>query len=176
MIIYKDALSEAQDELLTDSYKVEEIDGIILRVKGKMKTESTTVDDSMIGGNASAEGEDADAGADPTSVSGIDVVLAHRLVDFDIKKKDYMTYIKGYMGKVKDRIKETCPDEMDIFVANSAKFVKELVGNFKEWSFYCGESMNPDGMLVMCKWITNDKGDDEPYLYYFKHGLDAEKC
>ena len=30
------------------------------------------------GSNASAEGEDADDGSDPTSVSGIDIVLNHR--------------------------------------------------------------------------------------------------
>ena len=67
-----------KDEVLTDIYKVEEIDGVVLKVKGKMKTESTQVDDSMIGGNASAEGCDADAGGDDTVVSGIDIVMANR--------------------------------------------------------------------------------------------------
>eukprot|EP00923_Selenidium_pygospionis_P005755 GHVN01009821.1.p1 GENE.GHVN01009821.1~~GHVN01009821.1.p1 ORF type:complete len:172 (+),score=39.92 GHVN01009821.1:77-592(+) len=170
MIIYKDALSDTQDELLTDIYKMEEIDGIVLKVKGQMKTESTKVDDSMFGGNASAEGADADAGGDDSAVSGIDVVLGHRLCQFDMKKKDYMTHIKEYMSKVKERIAKECPDEMDIFVKGSSKFVKDVLSNYKEWDLYCGESMNPDGMLVLCKW-----DGETPYLYYFKHGLEAEK-
>lgn len=33
-----------------------------------------------------------------------------------------------------------------------------------------GESMHPDGMLAMMKWE-----DTTPYMYFFKHGLDAEK-
>ena len=44
-----------------------------------MKTETTKVDDSMFGGNASAEGGD-EGGAEDASQSGIDVVLAHRQV------------------------------------------------------------------------------------------------
>lgn len=171
MIIYKDALGSAQDELLTDVMKVEEIhNGVILRVKGKMTTEKTEVSDAMFGGNASAEGADADAGAEDVGKSGINVVLNHRLMEYALKKKDYMVHIKEYIGKVKDRIKEECPDQMETFVAESQKFVKNLIGEFKDWAFYCGESMDPDGMLVMVKW----EGED-PYLYYFKHGLEAEK-
>lgn len=170
MIILRDLLGEAQDEILTDCYKIEEIDGIILKVTGKLKTEKTEISDAMFGGNASAEGADEGEGGDTTAVSGIDVVLSHRLVDYDIKKKDFMTHIKEYMGKVKKHLEKNNPDELDMFLKNASKFVKELLAEFKEWNFYCGESMNPDGMLIMCKW-----DGETPYLYYFKHGLLEEK-
>lgn len=170
MIIYKDLLSENQDEILTDSYRIEVVDGILLKVRGLQKTEKTEINDSMFGGNASAEGCDAGEGGDASAVSGIDIVISHRLVDYDIKKKDFMTHIKEYMGKVKKHLTENNPDELDLFLKNAAKFVKELLGEFKEWQFFCGESLSPDGMLVMCKW-----DEQTPYLYYFKHGLLEEK-
>lgn len=171
MIIYKDALGNAHDELLTDTFKVEELNGgVILKVKAKMTTEKTNVSDDMFGGNASAEGVDADGGGDDDGKSGINIVLAHRLMEYALKKKDYMTHIKEYIGKVKERISEEFPDQMDIFVKESQNFVKSLIGEYKEWTFYCGESMDPDGMLVMVKWEGTD-----PYIYYFKHGLEAEK-
>ena len=34
-----------------------------------------------------------------------------------------------------------------------------------------GESMNPEGMLVLMKW-----DGETPYIFFFKHGLDEEKC
>jgi len=171
MIIYKDALGSANDELLTDTFKVEEIyGGVILKVKAKMTTEKDDISDAMFGGNASAEGVDADGGGEDAGKSGINIVLAHRLMEYALKKKDYMTHIKEYIGKVKAKISEEQPDQMETFVKESQKFVKELIGEYKEWTFYCGESMDPDGMLVMVKWEGVD-----PYMYYFKHGLEAEK-
>ena len=38
-------------------------------------------------------------------------------------------------------------DEVKAFETGAQKFVKEkLLPNFKDWEFYTGESMNPDGM------------------------------
>ncbi|MBZ3888715.1 Translationally-controlled tumor protein [Sciurus carolinensis] len=56
MIIYRDLIS--RDEMFSDIYKIQEIvDGLCLEVEGKMvsRTEGN-IDDSLIGGNASAEG------------------------------------------------------------------------------------------------------------------------
>ena len=44
----------------------------------QMTTEKTEISDDMFGGNASAEGADADAGGEDVSKSGINVVLNHR--------------------------------------------------------------------------------------------------
>ena len=33
-----------------------------------------------------------------------------------------------------------------------------------------GESMGPEGMLCLMRWEG-----ETPYMYFFKHGLDAEK-
>ena len=54
------------------------------------------IDDSLIGGNASAEGACEDEGTeDPSTTSGIDVVLDNRLRETGFgKKKDFQVYSK----------------------------------------------------------------------------------
>lgn len=37
-------------------------------------------------------------------------------------------------------------DEVNDFKAKANTFVKKIVANFKDYDFYVGESMNPDGM------------------------------
>lgn len=53
------------------------------------------IDDSLIGGNASADL--LDEGCDSTTVSGVDIVLNHKLQETSYDKKSYMIYIKDYM-------------------------------------------------------------------------------
>lgn len=169
MIIYKDLFT--QDELFSDIYPMELIDGAIYKLKGKQTTETVgDVDDSLIGGNASAEGADADAGGEASSQSGINIVLANRLVSYDMKKKDFITFIKEYSARLLAKLTEESPDQVDVFKKGSGKFVKELIGEFKEWEFYCGASMHPDGGLAFVKW-----DEETPYVYFFKQGLEAEK-
>ncbi len=53
------------------------------------------IDDKFIGGNASAEGVDDDGAAEAGTVSGIDIVLTHRLVETGFKnKKEYQIHLK----------------------------------------------------------------------------------
>merc|ERR1712223_2180995 len=73
MIIYKCAISG--DELFTDAKKIEE-DDHFYKVRGKNISRKDTIDDSLIGGNASAE--EAAEGAEDAAVSGIDLVIDHR--------------------------------------------------------------------------------------------------
>lgn len=62
-----------------------------------MVTESATkVDDSMFGGNASAEGGVEEAAEDGPDKNGCNVVLANRLQPTTYSKKDYQTHIKVY--------------------------------------------------------------------------------
>lgn len=56
--------------------------------------ERTDIDDSKIGGNASAEAAPEDGGAEASSVSGIDIVLANQLVEVTLSKKEFKTWLK----------------------------------------------------------------------------------
>ena len=90
------------------------------------------------GANASAE--EADEGTDSMAVSGVDVVLNHKLVETGFgSKKDYTVYLKDYMKKIVKYLEENDrKDEVDTFKTNINKYVKDLLGKFKDLQFYTG--------------------------------------
>ena len=91
--------------------------------------------------NASAEGADADEGVDPTSTSGVDVVLNHRLIETGFgTKKDYMVYLKDYMKKVVKYLEDNeRAAEVEVFKKNINGYMKEVLGRFKDLQFYVGK-------------------------------------
>ena len=133
-----------------------------------MRIDTYDIDESAIGGNKSAE--IADEGAESTCKQGVDIVLNGRLVEYTLGKKDYMTHIKTYMKQVKERLEKEKPEDVGLFQSNAQNFVKEVLGDYKEYQLFCGESMSPDGMLALMKWEN-----EGPYMYFFKHGLLEEK-
>lgn len=167
MKIFKDLFTG--DELFSDSFPIQLIDDVVYKVTGKLRTETFEIDESAIGGNASAEGG-GDEGADAVSKQGVDIVMNSRLVEYTLPKKDYMTHIKEYMARVKKSLSESKPAEVDVFQKNVQAFIKDVIGNYKDYQLFCGESMGPDGMLALMKW-----DGETPYMYFFKHGLDEEK-
>jgi hypothetical protein len=167
MYIYKDLFSG--DELFSDSFPVELVNDVVYKVKGKMRTDTYDIDENAIGGNASAEGG-GDESSETASKQGVDIVMNSRLVEYTLSKKDYMTHIKEYMARVKKSLSESKPAEVDIFQKNVQAFVKDVIGNYKEYQLFCGETMAPDGMLALMKW-----DEETPYMYFFKHGLEEEK-
>ena len=56
------------------------------------------------------------------------------------------------MKSVKTKLQETNPDRVPIFEKNAAAFAKTVVANFKDYEFYTGESMNPDGMVALLNY------------------------
>jgi hypothetical protein len=52
------------------------------------------------------------------------------------------------MKAVKAALKDAGKSEEEIkaFETGASGFAKKIIGNFKDWEFYTGESMNPDGM------------------------------
>lgn len=65
------------------------------------------------------------------------------------KLQSRLTVKTGYMKAVKAALQEAGKDEAEVkaFEQGAQKFVKEkILANFKDWEFYTGESMNPDGM------------------------------
>merc|ERR1711864_52184 len=122
---------------------------------------------ALAGSNASAE--EADEGGDASSVSGVDLVLNHRLVETGFGSlKDYMKKVVKYLednGKA---------DQVDSFKTNISKVMKELLGKFKDLQFYTGESMDPDAMIMVIDY-REYKGEERPILIAFKHGLEEEK-
>ncbi|KAF1800586.1 Mss4-like protein [Mucor lusitanicus] len=167
MLLYKDILTG--DELFSDAYPIKEIDDVAYEVDCKMITISEG--DIDIGANPSAEGGD-DEGADATVETVNNVVYSFRLTPSSFDKKTYMGYIKGYMKALKAKLNETNPERVAIFEKNATTLVKKILGNFKDYEFYVGESMDPDGMVALLNYREDGV---TPFFTFFKDGLKEEK-
>jgi hypothetical protein len=53
------------------------------------------------------------------------------------------------MKAVKANLQEKSPERVPIFEKKAQEFAKKIVGNFKDYEFYVGESMNPEGMVAL---------------------------
>ncbi|XP_076603548.1 translationally-controlled tumor protein homolog isoform X2 [Chaetodon auriga] len=170
MIIYKCVISG--DEMFSDTFKVKVSDNeIFYEVEGKSVTRKDNIDESLLGANPSAEGE-ADV-ADESSVSGVDIVLNHKLVETSFDKKSYLPYMKEYMKAVKAHLQETNPERVEKFMADAPAAVKMILGDIKNFQFFTGESMNTDGMVALLNYREDGV---TPYMLFFKDGLLIEKC
>ncbi|XP_043856788.1 translationally-controlled tumor protein homolog [Dromiciops gliroides] len=163
LIIYLDLISH--DEMFSDIYKIREItNGLCLKVEGKMvsRTEGT-IDDSLIGGNASAEGPEG-KGTDATVITGVDIVINHHLQETSFTKESYKKYIKDYMKSIKGRLEKHKPDRLKPFMTGAAEQIKHILASFKNDQFFIGENMNPDGMVALLDFREDGV---TPYVIFF---------
>jgi hypothetical protein len=74
------------------------------------------------------------------------------------------------MKAVKLKLKEKGADESEIkdFETKAQGFAKKIITNFKDYEFFTGESMNPDGMIVLLNYREDGT---TPYITVWKHGL-----
>jgi hypothetical protein len=54
------------------------------------------------------------------------------------------------MKKLKEKLTADgkSPEEVAAFEKGAGAFAKKIIGSFKDYDFYVGESMDPDGMFV----------------------------
>ncbi|KAL5598802.1 hypothetical protein BROUX41_003864 [Berkeleyomyces rouxiae] len=169
MIIYKDTLTG--DEMISDSYDLKEVGGVVYEADCAMITEGNV--EINIGANASAE--EAEEVLEDAVVKVNNIVHSFRLQSTSFDKKSYLSYLKGYMKKVKTEMQKRGASEVEIkvFETGASKFVKDVVlPNFKDYEFYIGESMDPDGMVAMLNYREDGV---TPYITFWKHGLKEEK-
>lgn len=166
MIIYKDIFSD--DELLSDAYDAKLVDGVVYEADCAMVTVSGG--DVDIGANPSAEdaAEDLEDGAETVN----NVVYSFRLQQTAFDKKSFVTFIKGYMKNVKKHLEEKDPEAVATFEKGAAGYVKKVIGSFNDWDFYTGESMDPEGMIVMLNYREDGT---TPYVAIWKHGVNELK-
>ncbi|XP_068123860.1 translationally-controlled tumor protein [Hyperolius riggenbachi] len=171
MIIYRDIISG--DEMFSDIYKIKEVnEGLCFEVEGKTITRREgDIDDALIGGNASAEYQDE--GSEATTVSGVDIVMNHKLQETGFSKESYKQYIKEYLKAIKTQLENNNPDRVKPFMCGAAEKVKQILSNFKNYQFFTGESMNPSGMVALLDYREDGI---TPFLIVFKDGLEIEKC
>ncbi|KAG9664258.1 hypothetical protein KCU64_g806, partial [Aureobasidium melanogenum] len=97
-----------------------------------------------------------------------------RLNETSFDKKSYLGHLKQYMKKVKESMKEkgASDEEVKEFETGAQTFAKKVVGSFKDWEFFTGESMDPDGMVVLLNYREDGT---TPYVAVWKHGLSEMK-
>jgi hypothetical protein len=168
MIIYKDIFSD--DEIISDSYDLKEVDGVVYEADCAMITEGAVQVD--IGANASAE--EAEEGVEDAVQKVNNIVHSFRLQETQFDKKSYLTHLKGYMKKIKQYMQENGKSEEEIkeFETGASKFAQKVVKSFGDWEFLTGESMDVDGMVVLLNYREDGT---TPYVVVWKHGLKEMK-
>ncbi|CAD6564599.1 MAG: hypothetical protein CYPHOPRED_004111 [Cyphobasidiales sp. Tagirdzhanova-0007] len=166
MLLYTDVVSG--DELFSDAYDIKEVDDIVFEVDAKLIT--IKEGDVDIGANASAE--ETQEALEEGAVQVINLVKSGNLQSTQFDKKSFLTYLKGYMKTVKAHLQEKNPSRVEAFEKGAQTFAKKIVANFKDYEFYTGESMNPDGMVILLNYREDGT---TPYFIFWKDGLKGEK-
>ncbi|EIW61975.1 translationally controlled tumor-associated [Trametes versicolor FP-101664 SS1] len=163
MLLYSDVVSG--DEMFSDAFPIKVVDDIVYEVDCQTITVKPGADID-IGANPSAE--DADEALEEGATTVNNVVYSFRLQSTQFDKKSFLTYLKGYMKTVKAHLQETKPDRVDAFEKGAQAFAKKLVANFKDYEFYTGENMNPDGMVALLNYREDGV---TPFFTFWKDGL-----
>ncbi len=149
---------------------MKEVDGVAYEFECRnTKKQAVKID---IGANAATgEGEAApeeEAFVEEVDESPInDIVDAFNLSETGFTKKDYMTYLKGYLKAIRTKLEEKNPSRIPEFEANSQIYAKKILSNFDNFRFYQGENMDPEAMV--CLLGTRENGNE--YMVYWKDGL-----
>ncbi|XP_070263714.1 translationally-controlled tumor protein-like [Myotis yumanensis] len=131
--------------MFSDIYKIWEIpDRLCLQVGVKMvsRTEGN-IDDSLIGGNVSAEGTKS------IVIPGVDIVMNHHMQEASFTKEAYKKYIKDDMKSFQGELEEQRPERVKPFMTGAAEQIKHTLANFKNYQFVVGENVNPDGVTAL---------------------------
>ncbi|KAH7914165.1 translationally controlled tumor-associated [Hygrophoropsis aurantiaca] len=163
MLLYLDILNN--DELFSSAFDPKLVDGIVYEVNCRMvpKDDNTEVN---IGANPSAEEQEEEG---PLGGGGgdliIDVVKNFKLQSVAFDKKSFLSVLKVYMKAVKAKLPA---DRVDGFTKGAEAFAKKIIANFKDYEFYTGATLDPDGMIVLLNY--RDDGIT-PYLTFWKDGV-----
>ncbi|KAL7004778.1 hypothetical protein EMMF5_005693 [Cystobasidiomycetes sp. EMM_F5] len=166
MLLFTDVL--CNDELCSDAYNPKEVDDIVYEID--CQTVVIKDGDVDIGANASAE--EASEQLEDGAQTVINAVHSFRLSSTQFDKKSYLTYLKGYMKAIKGHLEKNNPERVAAFEKGAQTFAKKVVANFKDYEFYTGESMDPDGMVVLLNYREDGT---TPYLTFWKDGLKETK-
>jgi len=167
MLLYSDILTD--DEMFSDAFPMKLVDDTVYEVDCQVVTVKAGADVD-IGGNPSAEESEEALEEGATQVNN--VVHSFRLQSTSFDKKSYLTYLKAYMKAVKAKLAETNPDRVEAFEKGAQGYAKKIVANFKDFEFYTGESMNPDGMVALLNYRSDGV---TPYFTFWKDGLKEVK-
>ncbi|KAL5530717.1 hypothetical protein ACEPAF_6975 [Sanghuangporus sanghuang] len=164
MLLYEDIITN--DEMFSDAFPVKLIDDIAYEVDCTMIVVRPGADVN-IGANPSAE-EQEEAMQEEGAQTVNNVVYSFRLQPTSFDKKTYLTCLKGYMKAVKAKLQQSNPERVEVFEKGASEYAKKIIANFKDYEFYTGESMNPDGMIALLNYREDGT---TPYFTFWKDGV-----
>lgn len=141
LIICEDLFSH--DDMFSNIYKIQEIaDGLCLEAEGKTVSRTErNLGDSLVGGDLSAEGWE---GTESSVIPGVETVMNHPLQETDFTKEAYRKYIKDYTKSTKGKLEEQRTE-----MTGATERIKHILANLKNYQFFIGENVNPDGMAAL---------------------------
>ena len=158
--------------MFSDAFCVKEVEGgFLYEVEGKSVCRTDQIDDTLFGANPSAE-EIQDTN-DASTASGVDITLNHKLQSTSFDRKQYLAHIKEYMKEIKSRLEKERPERVEEFTKGMPSVIGKISKNIKNYEFYTGESMNPEGMVALLDYREDGI---TPFMLFFKDGLEIEKC
>ena len=162
MLLYIDVFTG--DEVGSDAFPVEEIGG---GVALEFTASKITVD----GGAGFAAGDDDDL--DDAAKEVFNIIHANNLKEtFFSDKKEFKTIMKDYVKRLKVWMDENKPDEVADWMKAVGPYMKSVFKSFDEYTFYTGESQDPEGMLILCKWSADGMSCN---FIYMKAGLRSQR-
>ncbi|PKY16442.1 translationally controlled tumor-associated [Rhizophagus diaphanus] len=169
MIIYKDVF-HPEEEFCSDAYPMKLVDDVVYEVDCQLVTVKKGVDID-IGANPSAE--EAEEALEEGSEQVNNVVNAFNLQEISFDKKAYQTYLKKYVKKLAEKVKEKNPDvDLKAWQDKVTNFSKKVLGNFNDYQFYTGKNFEQEGMIALLNYREDGI---TPYFTLFKDGLIEEK-
>jgi hypothetical protein len=78
------------------------------------------------------------------------------------------------MKNIKKKLEEngSSAEEVKDFEKGAADYAKKIIAKFKDYEFLIGESMDPDGMVLLLNYREDGI---TPYVTVWKHGLTEMK-
>jgi len=103
---------------------------------------------------------------------GIDVVVNFKYKrTYFINKKEYASYMKDYSKELMNHLGIETEDQ-NSFKAEIQMAFNQTLEWFNDIEFYTTQSMQENGMIIICKWeAADDQSDDIPVFYYYKLGI-----
>lgn len=171
MKVYTDVFTNEQ--VLSDAYPIEEeYDGAVMFVKSNWDNASGTNIDIGCGDAFGGAGED-EAVDDAPGERVLNIVNAFDLKETELTKKDYQALLKVYMPKLKKYLEENNPDRVQPCVSGLGAFIKFMMPQFSEFSFWTGPNYDTDGMIILSYYKV--ESDETPTFIFFTDGFTAMK-
>lgn len=168
VIVFKDIFAtNGSLEVISDSFGLVDVFG---KYVFKATSNYIEVADDCGVANNDDEGGDMDG---PQRVLNIQHNFG--LQETKYTKAEFMTWAKSYMKKLIAKLTIEAPADVDGFKTEATKYVKFVTENIDNITFYINSEMDEEGLVIAALWTNEEKDNEGPTFYYFRHGLKSEK-